>query len=667
MVKINRENEEVKMNTSFRADIVTLLTIENFEEQFNEQLILVMRRVEEFLLNGSDWSILKVLSIHLNTCSYKPTGSSFIETPPYVANKKAIVNIQNTDNKCFIWSVLAGIHKQSVKPHLVKQYKEYESELVTTKLKFPLSISQVKQFEQLNNKISINVFALDGKTCIYPVYATPVKNRPNHVNLLLLTKGDKAHYTLISDLNRLLRQPGDKHKKWYCNYCLHGFSSKATLDSHQDDCIIFGPQKIILPDEKDRWVQFKNIENMEKVPYVIYADFESFTRKLQETEARSTHAYELHEPSGFAYYVVCRDPARQHEHKPEVYRGENVIEEFLTRLRKESDKICKIVKKVKAMKPLTAEQEKAHAEATKCAVCDFYLSADKVFDHDHMTGIYRQALHQECNIQLRPKFADRKKTKTIIPVIFHNLRGYDVHLILKRFKRRFFDCGDIKCVPNNMEKYISFTIDNLKFIDSFQFLSAGLDKLAAILKSDEFEHTRLHIPVDKVHLMIRKGTFCYDYWDGPEKALESRLPPRDAFFSQLKQEAVNEKDYQHAQNVWTAFELESLGQYHDLYLKTDTLILADVFGRFRTSSIKLYRLDPCHYLSTPGLSWDAMLLMTRVKLELLTDREMVDMVEKSVRGGICNISHKQATANNVYMRDSYDPSKPSSYILYLDM
>jgi hypothetical protein len=169
--------------------------------------------------------------------------------------------------------------------------------------------------------------------------------------------------------------------------------------------------------------------------------------------------------------------------------------------------------------------------------------------------------------------------------------------------------SNIKCVPNNMEKYISFTIDNLKFIDSFQFLSAGLDKLAAILKSDEFEHTRLHIPVDKVHLMIRKGTFCYDYWDGPEKALESRLPPRDAFFSQLKQEAMNEEDYQHAQNVWTAFELESLGQYHDLYLKTDTLIFADVFERFRTSSIKLYRLDPCHYLSTPGLSWETVFAM----------------------------------------------------------
>ena len=189
-----------------------------------------------------------------------------------------------------------------------------------------------------------------------------------------------------------------------------------------------------------------------------------------------------------------------------------------------------------------------------------------------------------------------------------------------------------------MERYLSFTIDNLRFIDSFQFMSASLDKLASNLHQVDFTHTRLHTPRDKFQLMIRKGVFYYDYWDGPDKANENQLLSRESFYSRLKEENITEDDYAHAQKVWVEFELQSLGEYHDLYLKTDVLILADNFEKFRTVCMKHYCLDACHYFSSPGLAWDAMLKMTKVHLEFMTDREMHDIIDKGIRGGMCSIS-----------------------------
>ena len=124
-----------------------------------------------------------------------------------------------------------------------------------------------------------------------------------------------------------------------------------------------------------------------------------------------------------------------------------------------------------------------------------------------------------------------------------------------------------------MERYLSFTIDNLRFIDSFQFMNASLDKLSSYLSPEDFVHTRLHTSADKVDLLTRKGVFCYDYWDGPEKADENHLPPPEAFYSRLLDKHVSDEDYAHAQRVWSSFQLQTLGDYHDLYLKTDVLIL----------------------------------------------------------------------------------------------
>jgi hypothetical protein len=166
-------------------------------------------------------------------------------------------------------------------------------------------------------------------------------------------------------------------------------------------------------------------------------------------------------------------------------------------------------------------------------------------------------------------------------------------------------------------------------------------------------------------LLLRKGVYPYDYMNGFGKLEDTSLPAKDDFYSRLNDEDITDAEYEHAQNVWKTFKMKSMREYHDLYLKTDVILLADVFEKFRDVCVKNYKLDPCWYYTSPGLAWDACLKMTRIELELLTDVDMVLMIEKGIRGGVSMISTRYSEANHKYMSD-YDKSKLSKYIMYLD-
>ena len=165
-------------------------------------------------------------------------------------------------------------------------------------------------------------------------------------------------------------------------------------------------------------------------------------------------------------------------------------------------------------------------------------------------------------------------------------------------------------------------------------------------------------------LLTRKGVYAYDYVSSIDKLKETKLPSKEDFYSKLNDEEISE-DYQHAINVWNTFNCQTLQDYHDLYLKSDVLLLADVFEIFRKTCLKHYKLDPCHYYTAPGLAWDACLKETNQNLELLKDYDMLMMFEQGIGGGISHISKRYAEANNKYMKN-YDKSKPSTYIQYLD-
>ena len=146
---------------------------------------------------------------------------------------------------------------------------------------------------------------------------------------------------------------------------------------------------------------------------------------------------------------------------------------------------------------------------------------------------------------------------------------------------------------------------------------------------------------------------------------KDKLPDKESFYSELNNEHITDGDYAHAQKVYDTFNIKNLGEYHDLYIKSDTAQLVDVFENFRNTCLEIYELDPAHFLSAPGRAWQACLKKTQVELELLTDNYMLLMFEEGTRGGICQATHRYVKANNRYMKN-HDKDKESSYLLYVD-
>ena len=171
--------------------------------------------------------------------------------------------------------------------------------------------------------------------------------------------------------------------------------------------------------------------------------------------------------------------------------------------------------------------------------------------------------------------------------------------------------------------------------------------------------------LNKFVLLLRKGVYPYEYMDSWERFNETSLPSKKYFYSELNLEDISAKDYLHAQKVCDVFQIKNLGEYHDLYVQSDTLLLADKFEIFRDKCIEIYGLDPSYFLSAPGLAWQACLKMTNLNLELLTDIDMLLMIEDGIRGGICQSIHRYVEANNKYMKN-HDKNIPSSYLIYLD-
>ena len=210
-----------------------------------------------------------------------------------------------------------------------------------------------------------------------------------------------------------------------------------------------------------------------------------------------------------------------------------------------------------------------------------------------------------------------------------------------------------------------FTVKHeIRFLDSFKFTLSGLSSLVENLPKEDLKET-IRFFGERSELMSRKGVYPYEFMDGFDKFEKKQLPKKASFFSRLNQEKVTDENYQRAQKVWEEFSCQNMGEFHDLYLKTDVLLLADVMESFRKLCEKHYELDPAHYFTTPGLAWDAMLKMTDVKLELLDDVDQLLMVEKGIRGGNSNVFKRFATANNKFMKN-FDEKQTSRFLVYLD-
>jgi len=675
-------------------DIATILA------DFNSQ-------VENFRKRGSGYVLDRVIGFVLCVNVFRPLhGSSYLPTPNWLANKHCIINVQNQDQKCFVYSILSALYPAKINAQRLSNYVKYESMLNLQGRQFPMPTKLIPHFEKCNPSISINVLYPDADSRGFCVeYLSKHRDREHHINLIVLEdpqNPSKRHYAWIKNMSALVcHRTKTKSKTFVCNSCLHPFHSEEVLDRHVPECIQHNPQQVVFPnpnDEKDRTLKFRAKHKLFQVPCFLVCDFISPVERAEAEKSRGLTIVDEHKVSGFASYRITQHA--KHEKKPFVYSGPDVMNKLYDYIMEEAREISLIVRGFVDMRPLTREEADEYDHTVTCGSCGgaFTKENRKVHHHCHVTGNYLFAACNNCNLQLKPrksnpgKKKERKDAKRdyqsskewseekyldnfFVPNVFHNLRFYDAHFVIKHFQRKFVEnrnndnelsFDDVHITPTNSEKYLQFQVGNLRFLGSFQFLSTSLDQLVQLLlKSgkEHFVHTSKYLGNNDA--VFAKGVYPYSYMTSRDKFEEKQLPPIEAFYDKLKEEALKQEDYVRAQQTWSSYGMENMQQYHDHYLLTDVLLLSDVFDHFRQMVIREHNLDCLHFITLPSLAWAMALKHTKVELDLITDPEMYLFIENSMRGGIATISQRYASANNSYV-DGHNRSEPNRYITYLD-
>ena len=668
------EGRTVENDAFFSSPVEEVFEGTDLEKMVKKMIGWMLENMRNYQKGRSNWQFLQVvrLEIHLD----EMTVGRFIPLPEWLDAKKALTNMKNeNDDECFKWCL--GRWKNPVKKNpqrITSLLKKQCEEFIWDGISFPISWRGIDRFERQND-ISVNVLGFDGKEIV--TLRKTREKKENHVILFKLKNGENEHFTLVNNLKRLWfgQDSKNKNQRQVCDGCLNSFNSKETLEVHQEFCMDDGV-KAVLPPPKST-VKFKKVQCRTIVPFAIYADFESILEKTEKPIGEKTTQIQHHIPCSFCFFPVSRVGK---DFPPVFFRGKENDDVGKIFLEKLVEQVKWILNERKPMLRENAKRiiwEKGEKEAFMktdiCWFCQKKTEYKKVADHCHLTGRFRGAAHESCNLQAKvPEFT---------PVFMHNLDGYDSHLFIKNMGNEF---GEISAIPNNEEKYVSFSLhiiwgsfeDNegkkhnlkheIRFLDSLKFMNYPLADLVKNLGKNELHCLKRFFPEEwQTDLLSRKGVYPYEFMDSFEK-FNFTFPGKDAFFSQLTGE-VSDEDFSHARKVWRRFGMKNLGEYHDLYLKTDVFLLADVVENFRTVLLKNYFLDPAWFLTAPAFFWEAMLKMTGVELELICEGEveMFRFFERQIRGGVSSVFHRFSQANNKFMKD-FDPSQPSKFIVYLD-
>lgn len=725
----NVESELKFLNTRNTIFLETMNALEWYHENIYLKLI---KKFENFVERNSGWALTEIIKLDLkfNKCNLFSSGSgggTFIDLPKEIKRKKACVNIFSDDEYCFGYAVGASLQNVTKNVNIPSSYKHFRELLNLDGITFPFTIDQLEKFESQND-ISINIFALKenkdnwflgdviniensdeeeeeilinenntdkvnkSKYEILPVRIAETV-RAKHTNLLLLQNKNNdnsefnktpAHFVYIKNFSRLIssQQSKRKSKLFFCDRCLSYFYNQQKLDNHVLDCRKFKGVKTVLPTQLNNKISFKKYKYKQWVPFIVYFDLETYLEPIcgvqNSSETSYTNPYSKHVCYSIAFLFKCNFDNSLSFLK--FKQSPDCIDWFLFELKSIAELVANIFNTVIEMKPLTQQEIFDFNNSTHCCICEksFAEGELKVHHHDHFTSMYVGAAHRDCNILYQ--------TDSFIPVVSHNLSGYDSHFIIQKLCTLY--PGKVSLLPFNKEKYKSFTKTlsveltdkndsdkdtecfksiRLRFIDSLQFMSQSLDVLSSSLESYPItKHYWKDIDTDDLNLLLKKGVFPYNYITSLDTLEETCLPEKSKFFNDLKNEPISDEAYQHALKVWGAFNCSNLGEYSKIYLITDVLLLAEVFESFRTLCFQTYNLDAAHFITAPSLSWFAMLRITKVEIELLTDVDKLLMIEKGIRGGLSNCTLRYASANNKYL-PNYDIDQESVFLTYLDL
>ena len=606
----------------------------------------IKAKIENYSEMGSGWRLLQIVNFFIRIDKFnnlsRLSGRAYIETPLILKNKKCIINIKNNDDKCFLYAVAAALISNDIQinKNRPQKYIDFiESNLKFDLSKMPMKLRDIPKFER-DNKLKIQVYHLVENPIIpsnkdeitkHPYINIRQKSKITEdykiINLLLLESKNKSHYVTVTDIDRLLNNYRNKdiiriQSKW-CPNCLIGYCNNKALVKHEKLCNLRLDLSTMYTIPQNLSLRFNALYKTISPPFVVYADFESCINKDKEDLNKEIHTplsagMLLLGPNGFKLYYS--------------FVGKNCIVDFLKKI----DEISKLT-----VKPyyennnipmnLSHSDEVKFENAKQCYLCK-KPHMEYVRDHDHFTGKFLGAACRRCNLN--------RKVNPIFPIVFHNLRGYDLHHIIKYGISEMKDWS-ASCIPQSMEKFQSLIVYikglskfTIRFIDSYQFLSLSLRNLGNMMTD---------LPIMKSafpnEVIKSKGILPYNLMTSVNY-IESitKLPP--------KWEGVSEDEYNMAKSIWVKLKCKNLKEYMLYYLKVDVYLLADVFEAFRKKAMTEDELDPVNFYSVPGLSWDSALKSLDADVMLLPEVGMYDFYEYGIRGGMTFVNKHYIEANN---------------------
>ena len=370
-------------------------------------------------------------------------GSSYLPLPDWLMKKKATINPCSEDQECFKWAVIAASRWEDIDSHpeRISKLKTFEADFEWCGIGFPVSVKDIKKFE-FRNQISINLLAIEDRQ-IY--ICRKGGNYECIINLMLITENSRKHYVAIKSLSRLLSSQNTKHKgkEYFCMNCLQGFKEESYRDEHLGYCINNESVKVEMP-HKNLIVQYSDGQFQFKVPFI-----EPIQGPANNPTISSTRGINNHVPSGWCVhsevaYGKVENPLR-------LYDGEDCVKKFCDHIIGEALHLYQSFPE-KPMKPSTPKEMDRYKRLERCHICfkPFKEDNPKVRGHCHYTGCYRGPTHTKCNLQY--------KIPSYIPIMFHNLSGYDAHLFIKELAASSTDGAKMGVIAKNKEDYISFSI-----------------------------------------------------------------------------------------------------------------------------------------------------------------------------------------------------------------
>ena len=594
---------------------------------------------------GSDWQVecLKFVLVKVSL-SENVAGCGAFKLPALLRNMRAVINVDCAE-KCFLYAILSVLHYKDVSDHRgrASKYDEWMDELKYDGLNLNQVDVQhdVPKFERMND-LKVNVHVWDRQ--LKGVRYNDRNNiSPRTINLLLVIENGRQHYCGIPNLSRLYNHTKKSHNMpFMCERCTQSFKTEHTLNIHYEWCRRGKAQIEEMPSHPHYTYLSSGFELSPL--RVVYADSECLIESETET----------HVPAAFGMLDVWHaDTGCRSSYKS--WCGEDCVISFLSELERMAKDQYEHDNMTRRQMIITPQQQKEFNACDTCPKCkkEFSDKLRKVRDHCHISGLYRGPLCHICNTRLTLK-------RNTLPVIFHNLKNYDAHMIIKHGIGKFKH-WKLNCIAQTSEKFMSLNAKvpmgvskqgrtiffTISFIDSFQFMSTSLATLAENQTSLPMtEKLKQDIPTLSTDVLRRKGVFPYTYFSSFLVLDETSLPSREKFKNDLTGEACSEEDYQHAHRAWQEFRCQNFKDYMMCYLELDVRLLSDVFEEFRRMSLVQDGLEPVHFVSLPGLSFMSAFKMTGETIHLLQDPFIYNLFERGIRGGLTFV-------NTHYAKDEF--------------